>query len=172
MDVSWTIKKAKHRRMDAFELWCWRRLYWVPGTARRSNQSIWKEINPDYSLDAEAPILWPPDGKSQLIGKDLDAGIDWGQEEKGVAEDEMVGWHHWLIGMRLNKLWETVEDRGAWHATVYEVAKSRTQVSNWTAKQQGKLRGKGLPVCNDIIMGMTGNEWCPSDREELVSRAP
>ena len=66
---SWTIKKAEHQRIDAFELWCWRRLLRVPWTARRSNQSILKEINPDYSLEglmveAETPILWPPDVKS------------------------------------------------------------------------------------------------------------
>ena len=72
---SWTIKKAERGRLDAFELF-WRRLFRVPWTARRSNQSVLKEINPEYSLDAEAkaPILWPPDGNSQLIGKASDAG--------------------------------------------------------------------------------------------------
>ena len=74
-----TVKKAEHRRIDAFELWCWRRLLRVPWTAKRSNQSVLKETNPDYSLeglilDVEAPILWPPDAKSQLIEKDPDAG--------------------------------------------------------------------------------------------------
>ena len=64
---SWIIKKTEHQRVDAFELWCWRRLLRVPWTARRSNQSILKEINPDY---------WPPDAQSQLIGKDSDAGKD------------------------------------------------------------------------------------------------
>ena len=158
MDVSWTIKKAKHWRMDAFELWCWRRLLWVPGSdlPRRSNQSIWEEINPDYSLDAEAPILWPLDWKTQLIGKDLDAGIDWGQQEKGVAEDEMVGWHHWRIEMCWNKLRETVEDRGAWHATVYGVMRSRMQLSDWTAKQQGKLRGQRT---SGLLWHHRGNDW-------------
>jgi len=75
---SWTIKKAEHQRTDAFELWCWRRPLRVPQTARRSNQSVLKEINPEYSLDAEAeaPILWPPDGNSRLIGKASDAGKD------------------------------------------------------------------------------------------------
>ena len=78
MDVSWTVKKAERRRIDAFELWCWRGLLRVPWTARRSNQLILKEINPEYSLgtDAEAPILWPCDAKSQLTGKDPDAGKD------------------------------------------------------------------------------------------------
>ena len=92
--------KAERRRIDAFELWCWRRLLRVPWMARRSNQSILKEINPEYSLEGtdaegEAPILWPPDVKNWLIGKDANAGKDWRQEEKGTKEDEMVGWHHW-----------------------------------------------------------------------------
>ena len=73
---SWTVKKAECQRMDVFELWCWRRLLRVPWTARRSNQSILKEINPEYSLEGEAPILWPPDVKSRLIGKDPDARKD------------------------------------------------------------------------------------------------
>ena len=74
---SWTINKAEHRKTDAFEL-CWRRLLRVPWTVRRSNQSILKEINSIFieRTDAEAPILWPPDGKTQLTGKDLDAGKD------------------------------------------------------------------------------------------------
>ena len=100
-----TVKKAEHRRIDAFELWCWRRLLGVPWTARRCNQSILKEIN-DQSwnffgrndAEAETPVLWPPHEKSWLIGKDSDAGRDWGQEEKRTAEDEMAGWHHWLDG--------------------------------------------------------------------------
>ena len=78
---SWTVKKAEGRRIDAFERWCWRRLLRVPWTARRSNQSILKEISPRISFGrndakAETPILWPPDVKRQLIGKDPDAGKD------------------------------------------------------------------------------------------------
>ena len=106
---SWTIKKAERQRIDAFELWFWRRLLRVPWTARRSNQSILKEIQPVHpkgdqswvfigrtDAEAETPILWPPDAKSWLIGKD--SGKDWRQEKKGMREDEMVGWHHWLNG--------------------------------------------------------------------------
>jgi len=93
--------------------WCfwtvvWRRLLRVPWTARRSNQSVLKEIGPGSSLEgsigcsvrveAETPILWPPGEKSWLIWKDPDAGKDWGQEEKGTTEDEMIGWHHRLNG--------------------------------------------------------------------------
>ena len=77
---SWTIKKAEHQRIDVFELWCWRRLLRVPWTARRSNQSILKEITPKYSLEddakPEAPIPWPPDVKNRLIGKDPDEDRD------------------------------------------------------------------------------------------------
>ena len=74
---SWTIKKAECQRIDAFKLWCWRRLLRVPWTARRSNQSNLREINLEIYFGrtvAEAPILWPPDAKSQLVGKDPDAG--------------------------------------------------------------------------------------------------
>ena len=99
---SWTRKNAEHRRIDAFELCCWRRLLRVPWTARRSTQSILKEISPGcfgrIDVEAETPILWPPDENSWLIGKDPDAGNNWGQEEKGTTEDEMVGWHHRLNG--------------------------------------------------------------------------
>ena len=100
---SWTIKKAECRRIDAFELWCWRRLLRVLWTARRSNQSILKEISPEYSLEGlmlklKRQYFWPPEMKNWLIGKDSDAGKDWRKEEKGMTEDEMVGWHHQLNG--------------------------------------------------------------------------
>ena len=92
---SWTVKKAERRRIDAFELWCWRRLLRVPWTARRSNWSILKEISPGCSLEGLMLKL-----KLQYFGhlmqrvdsgKDPDAGMDWGQEEKGTIEDEMAG---------------------------------------------------------------------------------
>ena len=102
---NWTIKTAECWRIDAFELWCWRRLLRVPWTPRRSNQSILKQISPGCSLEktdveAETPILWPPDEKSWIMWKDPDAGKDWGQEEKGTTKDEMAGWHHRLDGHR------------------------------------------------------------------------
>ena len=99
---SWTVKKAEHWRIDAFELWCWRRL---------ESPLDCKEIQPVHSegdqpwvfigrtdAKAETPILWLPHAKSWLIGKDPDSGRDWQQEEKGTTEDEMVGWHHRLNG--------------------------------------------------------------------------
>ena len=99
---SWTVNKAECRRIDAFELWCWRRLLRVPWTARRSNQSILKGdqswvFTGRTDAEAETPVLWPPHVKSWLIGKGLDVGRDWGQEE-GTTEDEMAGWHHRLDG--------------------------------------------------------------------------
>ena len=100
---SWTIKKAECRRVDAFELWCWRRLLRVPRTARRSKLSILKEISTGYSwiftgIFTETPILSPPDVKNWLIGKDPDVEKDWRREEKEMTEDQMVGWHHWHNG--------------------------------------------------------------------------
>jgi len=95
---SWTVKKAESRRIDAFELWCWRRLLRVPWTARRSNQSSLKEISPGCSLEGMMLRL-----KLQYFGhlmrrvdslEKTDAGRDWGQEEKGTTEDEVAGWYH------------------------------------------------------------------------------
>ena len=83
-------------------------------------------------VEAETPILWPPDAKSWLIAKDPDAGKDWGQEEKGTTEDEIVGWHHQLDGMGLGRLQELVMDREAWHAVIHGVTKSHTWLSYWT----------------------------------------
>ena len=99
---NWTVKKAEHQRIDAFEVWCWRRLLRVPWTARRSNQSILKEISPGCSLERMMLKL-----ELQYFGhlmqrvdslEKTDAGRDWGQEEKGLTEDEVAGWHHRLDG--------------------------------------------------------------------------
>ena len=115
---SWTIKKAEGWRINAFELWCWRRLLRVPWTAGRSNQSILKEIGPGYSLEGlmlkvKLLILWPLDGKNRLIGKDPDTGKDWRQEEKRMTEDEMFGWHHQLDGHEFEQTSRVGDGQGA-----------------------------------------------------------
>ena len=100
---SWTIKKAERQRIDAFELWYWRRLLRVSWTARKPNQSILKEISPEYSLEElmlklKLQYFWPPDTKNWLIWKDPDTGKDCRWEDKGMTEDKMVGWHHQCYG--------------------------------------------------------------------------
>ena len=107
----WTIKKAEQWRISGFELWCWR----VPLDCKikpvnpKRNQS-WIFIG---RTDGEVPMLWPPDVKSRLIGKDPDTGKDWGQEEKGVTEDEMVKWHHRLNGHKFEQTPRDSEGQGS-----------------------------------------------------------
>ena len=100
---SQTIKKTEYQRIDAFELWCWRRFLRVPWIARRSNQSILKEISPEYSLEGlmlklRLQYVGNLMQRTDSLGKNLDADKDWRWEKKGTTEDEMVGWHHRLDG--------------------------------------------------------------------------
>ena len=126
---SWTIKKAECQRIDAFALWYWRRLLRVPWTTRRSNQvhpkgdQSWVFIG-GTDVEAETPILWPLNAKSWLIGKDTDAGKDGRQEEKGMTEDNMVGWHHWLSG-----------DKFAWTPGVGDGQGGLACCSPWSHKE-------------------------------------
>ena len=139
---SWAIKKAEHQRIDAFELWCWRRLLRVPWTTRRSNQSILKEISPEYLLEGlvlklKLQYFWPPDANSGLTGKDLDAGKDWGQEEKGVTEEEMAVWHHWLDGCEFEPT--PADSKGQGSLSCLECIESQRVRHNLATKKQQRL---------------------------------
>ena len=110
---SWTIKTAERQRIDAFELWCWGRLLRGPWTAKRSNQSILKEVSPEYSLEGLMLKLklWPSNAKNWLIRKDPDAGKGWGQEKKGTREGEMLdGISNWMA-LGFNNLQVLMMDR-------------------------------------------------------------
>ena len=129
-----------HKESWALKSWC----FWTAVLEKTLESPLdCKEIQPVYPkgneswivigrTDAEAPILWPPDANSWLIGKHPDAGKHWGQEEKGTTEDEMVGWHHWLSEHEFEQFLETVKDKEGWCSAVHGVTKRQIRLSYWT----------------------------------------
>ena len=155
---SWAIKKAEHRRIDAFKLWSWRRLLSVPWTARRSNQSILKEINPEYSLEGLmlklklqyfGHLMW----RTNSLEKTLILGKIKGRRTRGWQRMRSLDSITDSMDMSLSKLQEMVKDREVWHAAVHGITKSQTQLCDW--RTSGNPR-RGVTLLNCVFKDDSG----------------
>ena len=126
--------------------------YWKPVNHKGNQPQMFMRKT---DAEARAPVIWTPDVNSQLLGKDPDAGKDWGQEEKAAAEEEMVGWHTDSMDMGLSKLQEIVKDEGVWHAAVHGITRSWTWLSDWTTKTYRMAKIKQ----NLNIKSWQASEW-------------
>ena len=159
---SWTIKKAEHRRIAAFELWCWRRLLRVPWTARKSNQSIVKEISPEYSLEGlmlklKLQYFGLPMWRADSLEKTLMLGKIEGRRRRG--QQRMRGLDGIIDSMDINfsRLLEMVRDREAWRAAVHGIPKSQTWLSNWTTKTRVDFLWDPPCVAEDLPLAVSSH---------------
>ena len=178
---SWTIKKAEHWRIDTFKLWSWRRLLRVSWTARRSNQSILKEISPDCSLEGlmlklklqySGHLMW----RTHSFEKTLMLGKIEGRRRRGW---QRMRWFYGIINsmdMSLSKLWEIMKDREAWRVAVHGVAKSQTRLSDWTTRAPALFFG-GVTTCRGtvwvkpllFVVLLVSSYWRPNTRETILT---